>query len=138
MKQTILLSQLIAASSVIAKALTSDDQSKELDLAQAQISRQLSLASYCGKEEYESFKFSGDIEGFEWFYTIQNGWYHGDVSGFIGYLPSDKSIYIAFEGSETIGNWITDLDAIKSKYSTWPECDCSVHGGFQDAANSVH
>jgi len=37
-----------------------------------------------------------------------------------------------------IGNWITDLDAIKSKYSTWPECDCSVHGGFQDAANSVH
>jgi predicted lipase len=60
-----------------------------------------------------------------------------DVEGFVGYLPSDNSIYIAYRGSESINNWISNLDAFKDVYDEWPECNCEVHGGFQNAIQSV-
>ena len=60
-----------------------------------------------------------------------------DTNGFIGYLPSDKSIYVAFRGSESISNWISDLNADKDPYRLSPECNCSVHSGFQNCTESV-
>ena len=55
----------------------------------------------------------------------------------MGYLPSDKSIWISFKGSSSLQNWITNIDTVKSKYSEWPECKCDVHAGFEGAANSI-
>jgi len=60
-----------------------------------------------------------------------------DTEGFVGYLPSDKSIYVAFRGSLTIQNWITDLSIAKRDYSTHADCHCEVHSGFYGAAMSV-
>ena len=46
-----------------------------------------------------------------------------DTEGYIGYLPSDKSIYVVFRGSISIRNWLTDLNALKTPYLTFPECN---------------
>ena len=59
------------------------------------------------------------------------------MQGYVGYLPSDKSIYVAYKGSESINNWITDFDATQASYDIWPECNCNVHAGFYKAVNSI-
>ena len=52
----------------------------------------------------------------------------------MGYLPSDKSIFVAFRGTENVLNWATDLDVRKMKWKSHPECiDCWVHAGFYSA-----
>jgi len=79
--------------------------------------------------------YQGYAKGFIPSLTIYN--HAQDVEGFIGYLPSDDSIYVVFMGSTSIENWITNLDTFKSKYQMWPECNCSIHAGFQKAADSV-
>ena len=55
----------------------------------------------------------------------------------MGYLPSDKSIYVAYKGSDSINNWITDFDATQTSYDIWPACGCNVHAGFYKAVNSI-
>jgi len=57
--------------------------------------------------------------------------------GFVGYLPSDKSIYVVFRGSSSIRNWITNLDAYKTPYTSYPACNCEVHKGFYNAEQIV-
>jgi predicted lipase len=57
--------------------------------------------------------------------------------GFVGYLPSDKSIYVVFRGSSSIRNWITNLDAYKTPYTSYPACKCEVHKGFYSAEQIV-
>lgn len=62
-----------------------------------------------------------------------------DTNGYIGYTPSQQTIYVAFRGSESIKNWIDNLDAILTSY---PLCSkCEVHKGFyraeQDSINNV-
>ena len=49
-----------------------------------------------------------------------------------------KSIYVAFRGSETVDNWLTDFNVDKDKYTVWPECKCKIHSGFQNTTNSVN
>ncbi len=62
-----------------------------------------------------------------------------DVEGFVGYLPSDKSIFVVFRGSESVRNWITNLSADKTNYTTFPACtNCQVHSGFYSATKSVY
>jgi predicted lipase len=60
-----------------------------------------------------------------------------DTEGFIGYLPSDNSIYVAFRGSEDLRNWFTNLSIDKEKYTSFPDCDCQVHSGFYSAEQKV-
>jgi hypothetical protein len=82
-----------------------------------------------------SHKYIGTSEGFIPTKVIYNP--SNDVNGFIGYLPSDNSIYVAFRGTESLENWMIDFDSSKTKYNLWPECDCEVHAGFNSAVNSV-
>lgn len=109
---------------------------KEFDWAQAEIARQFSVIAYCGYKQYDTHVFTDALEGFEWYYTMYSGW-GDDTEGYMGYLPSDNSIWLSFKGSSSIQNWITNIDTIKSKYNEWPECDCKVHAGFEGAANSI-
>jgi predicted lipase len=54
-----------------------------------------------------------------------------DTNGYIGYTPSQSTIYVAFRGSESIKNWVDNLDAILTSY---PLCNkCEVHKGFYSA-----
>lgn len=102
---------------------------------QAEISRQLSVDAYCGHNQYMTHDFYGYATGFIPTYTI----YHSvnDVEGFIGYLPSDDSIYVVFKGSDSIRNWVSNLNTDKDKYRAFPECKCRVHDGFQNVTESV-
>ena len=52
-------------------------------------------------------------------------------------MPSDKSIYVVFRGSSSIRNWITNLDAYKTPYTSYPACNCEVHKGFYNAEQIV-
>lgn len=75
-------------------------------------------------------------EGFVVTYPIHNNW--NDLQGFVGYLPSDNSIWVAFRGTESWDNyWKIDFDDIFMKYDDFPECNCYVHTGFQTGAKTV-
>jgi pimeloyl-ACP methyl ester carboxylesterase len=58
-----------------------------------------------------------------------------DTNGFIGYRGNDESIYVVFRGSESIPNWLSNLDAILTAYSHCAGCE--VHKGFYKAASNV-
>ena len=60
-----------------------------------------------------------------------------DVEGFIGYLPSDESIFVVFEGTQSQRQSDMDIDTNPAKYDTWPECNCRVHAGFNRGVNRV-
>jgi hypothetical protein len=51
--------------------------------------------------------------------------------GYIGYLPSDKAIYVIFRA---VGDDIArsvDLDGKLVDYHLWPECEgCKIHRGY--------
>lgn len=65
--------------------------------------------------------------------------YHAvdDTQGFVGYLPSDNSIYVVFRGSSSILNWVTNLSTAKTSYTAFPDCNCKVHLGFFSAEQAV-
>ena len=60
-----------------------------------------------------------------------------DSQGYVGYMPSNNSIYVVFRGSESVANWLTDFDATQTYYETWPECNCKVHNGFYRAVQAM-
>jgi hypothetical protein len=95
----------------------------------------LSAATYCSPDTYLTREFVGPTKGFVATKEIYDK--KSDTTGYIGYLPSDKHIYVLFRGSSSIQNWISDLDAIKTDYTTFPECKCKVHKGFFDAEQQV-
>ena len=73
-------------------------------------------------------KFEGTAQGFVVTKEIYDK--GTDTHGFVGYLPSDNSIYVSFRGSQTLSNWITNFDATQATYNKWPTCNCKVHNGF--------
>lgn len=103
--------------------------------SQAQISVWLSAAATCGGDKLKTRTFKGPTTGFVVTSIIYDK--GTDTQGYIGYLPSDKSIYVVFRGSESTKNWISNLDAIKVDYASFPECKCQVHKGFYHAEQIV-
>ena len=98
---------------------------------QALVSHALCLATYCGAAEYSTYNFAGVVEGFQVTHIIDEP--INDIEGYIGYLPSDQSIYVAFRGTESPENWAVDFDSGLEPYDVWPECNCRVHTGFNEA-----
>jgi hypothetical protein len=90
---------------------------------QAKISLELSQNAYCGHGHYLSHTYTGPVTGFVATKSIFSGVW-ADTEGFVGYLPSDKSIYVVFRGSISLQNFITDLTIDKTNYSSFSECDC--------------
>ncbi len=95
----------------------------------------LSEYAYCGHEQYSQIKFGGAATGFVLKSTIYDS--TNDTNGYIGYLPSDNSIYVVFRGSESILNWVTNLSTTKTNYTSYPGCNCQVHNGFYKAEQRV-
>lgn len=95
----------------------------------------LSGASYCNKENYKTMVLSGPATGF----IVESILYDpkSDLQGFVGVLPSTKSIYITFRGSSSVRNWLDDFKVLKTPYVTYPECNCAVHKGFYGATTSL-
>lgn len=95
----------------------------------------LSGAAYCGKDKYKNMILSGPSKGFiykETLYDIKT-----DLQGYIGILPTTKTIYVVIRGSSSKLNWLDDFEVKQVKYSSYPECNCNVHSGFYHSALSV-
>lgn len=99
------------------------------------MSRQLASYAYCGKEAYLTQPYSNAVEGFVATKVIENLLF--DVQGYVGYLPSDQSIFVVFKGTQSSKEWAMDLDTTQNSYDTWPDCNCKVHAGFNRAVNLV-
>jgi hypothetical protein len=108
-----------------------DEIGDQFDRNQADISVWLSAAASCGVENIKSHTFKGPTTGFVVTYTIND--LLTDTVGYIGYLPSDQSIYVVYRGTDSGRDWITDIDAHKSVYTSFSECNCHVHQGFYRA-----
>lgn len=79
----------------------------------------------------KSHTFKGPTSGFVVTYTFDD---LKDTQGYVGYLPSDSSIYVVFRGSSSIQNWITNLEVTKTAYKG--SCcgkSCQIHKGFNEA-----
>ena len=79
--------------------------------------------------------FVGPLEGFKVTYVIYDP--DHDTQGFVGYLPSDSSIYVVYRGSSSFDNWLSDLDATKRAYGHASCTNCEVHTGFYLAEQHV-
>jgi hypothetical protein len=105
------------------------------DVDQANICEYLSGAAYCGKDKYKSMRLAGLAEGFVYQDTLYD--VKTDLQGYIGYLNSKKTIYVALRGSSSALNWLDDVEVKLVDYTTWPTCDCNVHYGFYRSAKGV-
>jgi len=93
--------------------------------------------AYCDPDSYLTRVNKGMLTGFVATYYIYDPSH--DTRGYIGYTSSQQTIYVSFRGSESIKNWLDNLDAILTDY---PNCgNCEVHRGFyeaeQDSINNV-
>ena len=102
--------------------------------SQGMTSVYISKCAAFGHLTYPSLSFT-NVPGFQLTAVLYDSFF--DTNGFVGYLPSDDSIYIAFQGSESTTNWLTDFDATKTQYTSYPECNCQVHQGFYLAQQAV-
>lgn len=105
------------------------------DISQLNTSVWLSGAAYCGKENYKTMILGGPASGFiykETLYDIKT-----DLQGYIGILPTTKSIYVVIRGSSSIMNWLDNFEVRLVPYDTFPECNCKVHNGFYRSALGV-
>lgn len=102
---------------------------------QAHTTVYLSGAAYCGKNNYDTMLLDGPATGFVYEDTLYD--IKTDLQGYIGYIPSRKSIYVIVRGSSSLLNWIDDLEVKLVDYVSWPTCNCHVHYGFYRSAESV-
>lgn len=95
----------------------------------------LSGAAYCGKDLYKTMILGGPASGFTYKETLYN--VKTDLQGYIGVLPTTKTIYVAIRGSSSTMNWLDDFEVKLVPYDSFPECKCNVHNGFYKSALSV-
>lgn len=96
------------------------------DWAKGNTSVWLSSIAYCPTDTYLTRSYVGAATGFVPTAHIQVE--KDTTEGFVGYMPSQSLIYVSFRGSETIQNWLDNLDAVLTDY---PLCEgCEVHKGF--------
>lgn len=104
------------------------NQSNSYSLTIATNSVWLSGASYCDKDIYKTMSLGGPVTDFKLTDIIYDK--KSDMQGYVGVLPSTKSIYVVFRGSSSTLNWLDDFEIILIPYDTYPECKCKVHTGF--------
>jgi hypothetical protein len=95
----------------------------------------LSGAAYCGKDKYKTMILGGPAAGFTYKETLYD--VKTDLQGYIGILPTTKSIYVVIRGSSSTMNWLDDFEVKLVPYNTFPECNCKVHYGFYNSALSA-
>jgi hypothetical protein len=105
------------------------------DIAQLNTGVWLSGAAYCGKDNYKTMILGGPASGFTYKDTLYD--IKTDLQGYIGILPTTKSIYVVIRGSSSVMNWLDDFEIKLVPYNTFPECNCTVHYGFYNSALGV-
>ena len=88
----------------------------------ANVSVELSAIAYC--QEYKSSYFNHpSLKGFSIASSMIGS------KGFVGVLPSERSIYVVYSGSTSFLDWVVDADSKLVEYS--PCKGCKVHEGFR-------
>ncbi len=105
------------------------------DSAQLNAGVWLSGAAYCGKDNYKTMILKGPATGFTYKETLYD--IKTDLQGYIGILPTTKSIYVVLRGSSSTMNWLDDFEVKLVPYDSFPECNCKVHYGFYRSALGV-
>lgn len=62
------------------------------------------------------------------------------MEGFVGVDPSRSQVVLSFRGTQSIRNWITNLDLFTDDCDDLPvgeDSDCEIHSGFNEAWNQV-
>lgn len=62
------------------------------------------------------------------------------MEGFVGVDPSRSQVVLSFRGTQSIRNWITNLDIRTDSCDDLPvssDSDCEIHSGFNEAWNQV-
>lgn len=96
----------------------------------------LSGLAYCNtKVDYQYLLFSNETDGF--IVTKPLYWSEYDIAGFIGYLPTEESIYVVFKGSKSKLNFKLDMLDSLDPYHLWPDCNCRIHSGLQMAVEAL-
>lgn len=95
----------------------------------------LSGAAYCGKDNYSSMILKGPAASFVYKDTLYD--VKTDLQGYIGVLPTTKSIYVVLRGSSSAINWLDNFEVKLVPYTSFPECNCNVHYGFYNSALGV-
>jgi hypothetical protein len=111
------------------------DTAQSYDSAQLNTGVWLSGAAYCGKDNYKTMILDGPASGFAYKETLYD--VKTDLQGYIGILPTTKSIYVVIRGSSSIMNWLDDFEIKLVPYNSFPECNCTVHYGFYNSALGV-
>jgi hypothetical protein len=109
------------------------------NMAVANTSVWLSAAAYCDTNDYLTRTYKGPSTGFIPYLKIDEKKY--DTQGFIGYLSSQKKIYVVFRGSTSIEDWIEDLSELLCDYTYYNGqsiCSDCVHCGFQETEKQVY
>jgi hypothetical protein len=101
-----------------------------------QLAYELNLYNFCPRSQFPEMNFTGIAEGFIFTKTLH--WEYYDVTGYIGYIDSRKTIYISMRGTMTNPNEDMDFDSVLVDYTTWPECNCRVHRGVDRGVNGVY
>lgn len=127
-------SLVIFATFVLGLLSVNDVKLDAYDVNKGQLGAHLAAATFCNVSTYETRTFIGITEGFKVTKTINSAF--GAV-GYIGYLPSDGSIWAVFRGSSSIRNWLSDFDVAKKNYDSYPECQCQVSQGWYNAEQSI-
>lgn len=105
------------------------------DIAQLNVGVWLSGAAYCGREKYKTMLLGGPASGFihkETLYDVKT-----DLQGYIGVLPTMKTIYVVLRGTSSTMNWLDDLEVKLVPYESFGDCECKVHYGFYRSAMSI-
>jgi len=103
------------------------------DGTEAMLSLNVACVSFCDPSSYQRVYNGGNrlIDGLNVTLTIHES--HYDTYGFVGYLPSAKSIYVVYRGTEGPLNWMSDVEMSLVPYTSFPAgvcTDCKVHRGF--------
>lgn len=116
----------------VATCLAASVSAASFDWTMGNLTLYHSQNSYCDVNSYETRVYKGLLEGFVPTFTINDPSH--DTHGYIGYHAGQQTIYVSFRGSESIKNWVDNLDAILTNY---PLCTkCEVHKGFYKAEQS--
>lgn len=105
------------------------------DANQALINVWLSGAAYCDKNTYNKMILSGPATGFIYKKTLYD--LKTDLQGYTGIIPTQKRIYVAYRGTSSISNWMSDLEVKQVAYTSYPECNCKIHYGFYQSALNI-
>jgi hypothetical protein len=121
--------QAIASFGLFLTAVSAGNLKGSFDMTAGNLAITHSQNAYCGTPDtYMTRTYFGDLEGFTPTYHINSA---HDTQGYVGYSESQATIYVVFRGSESMSNWISNIDAVLTDY---PLCSgCSVHKGFYDA-----